>query len=409
MLLQRLVDYSYRIDPLPTLYVETPIRYIVDLNADGTVEGRTPIDTADPANRSTTRGRRRPAPQIQRAASVKSLLLADNAEYTLGLPRPESRPTRVVACHAAYRALVDRCWHDTQEPAVDAVRTFLAADPSSQLDLPKDFDRGALITFRVHGTFPIDLPSVQQFWASANDPGGNPDRPAKVMQCVVCGETRPVLDRLQGKIKGIRAGQTSGTSIISANSDAFESYGLTASLVAPTCASCGERFTKAANSLIADQAHCLRLGGAEFIFWTREDVGFDLLTYFQTPQSEDVRGLLESVRSGRQAAEIDDTKFYATVLSGSGGRAVVRDWIDTTVGDVRSNLARWFVAQRIVDPYGEAARPFGLFGLAAATVRDASKDLAPPTPRALLSSALTGNPLPFSLLYQAVRRNRAEQ
>jgi CRISPR-associated protein Csd1 len=37
------------------------------------------------------------------------------------------------------------------------------------------------------------------------------------------------------------------------------------------------------------------------------------------------------------------------------------------------------------------------------------RDLRPPVPRALLRAALTGAPLPFDLLYEAVRRNRAEQ
>ena len=40
-------------------------------------------------------------------------------------------------------------------------------------------------------------------------------------------------------------------SLISANSDAFESYGLSASLNAPTCANCGEAFTRGINSLLA--------------------------------------------------------------------------------------------------------------------------------------------------------------
>jgi CRISPR-associated protein Csd1 len=87
---------------------------------------------------------------------------------------------------------------------------------------------------------------------------------------------------------------------------------------------------------------------------------------------------------------------------------VVRDWIDTTVGRVQANLRRWFAWQRITGSFGDEPRPLGLFQLAVATVREA-KDIAPTTPRALLSSALTGSRLPWGLLYQAVRRNRADQ
>ena len=59
------------------------------------------------------------------------------------------------------------------------------------------------------------------------------------------------LKRLAVQVKRIPGGQTSGNALISANVAAFESYGLEASLIAPTCgADCGERFSKAANALI---------------------------------------------------------------------------------------------------------------------------------------------------------------
>lgn len=150
------------------------------------------------------------------------------------------------------------------------------------------------------------------------------------------------------------------------------------------------------------------LGGSAFIFWTRKDVGFDLLTLLDKPDTERVRRLFDSPRSGNQSAYIDETAFYATALSGSGARVVVRDWLDTTVGAVQANLRQWFAWQRIIGAFGDEPRPLSLFQLAIATVRE-SKDILPTTPRALLSAALSGTPLPIGLLYQAVRRNRAEQ
>lgn len=405
MLLQRLKEYADRRMQLPpTLYSEAPVRYIIELDATGRLLSPRPVDTVDPANPRTRRGQRRLVPQVTRAVGIKPLLLADNAEYTLGLARETSKPERVAACHAAYLDVIERCAMTTHEPAITAVQTFLHNAPAASLDLPDEFDRGATITFRVDGIFCVDLPSVQSFWASDNDPAA---KGAKIMQCLVCSQERPVLDRLQAKVKGVPGGQPAGTALISANADAFESYGLEASLIAPTCADCGERFTKALNHLLADEQSRIILGGSAFIYWTRDPNPFDLRTYFIDPQPEDVRKLYESVRGG-WLPDVDDTAFYATSLSGSGGRAVVRDWIDTTVGEAKQNLQTWFQRQRIVDAYGEEPRPLGLFPLAVATVREA-KDLAPTTPRVLLRAALTGAPLPSGLLYQAVRRNRAEQ
>ena len=86
---------------------------------------------------------------------------------------------------------------------------------------------------------------------------------------------------------------------------------------------------------------------------------------------------------------------------------MVRDWIDTTVGEAKRHLANWFKHQRIVDAYGAEAVPLGIRALAEATVRDPSAGLAPGTSQSLIRGALQGHPLPMSLLYRASVRNRA--
>ncbi len=407
MLLQRLVEYADRLSLPPTLYAETPIRYIIELDAKGRLLNPRPTDTANPSNPRTKRGTRRAAPEVQRSSSIRPLLLADKADYVLGYVGNDGKRERAAAAHAAFLQQVERCVEATKHPAVAAILNFLRSDPLAQLDLGSDFAPGDKLTFRVAGVLPIDVLQVQEFWATANSAESDVD--VRRMQCVVCGKERPVLQRLQAKIKGVPGGQTSGTALISANAEAFESYGLPASLVAPTCASCGERFTKSLNALLADDSARIVIGNAAFVFWTREPTDFSFRALLTDPQPEDVKALLESFRSGRPPPELASSRFYATALSGSGGRVVVRDWIDTTVDEAQRHLAHWFLRQQIVDPYEETARPLGLYALAAATVRDVRKDLPPTTPRALLRSALAGTPLSDSLLYQAVRRNRAEQ
>ena len=252
---------------------------------------------------------------------------------------------------------------------------------------------------------------MQSFWAREHAPDNDE---AIVMQCIVCGEQRPVLARLQGKVKGVPGGQPAGTSIISANAGAFESYGLEASLVAPTCADCGERFTKAVNALLASERNRIIINNAVFISWTRHEIEFDFAGSLNQPDPQQVTALREAVRNGRWQPEVDDTAFYATTLSASGARVVVRDWIDTTVREVKQSVVRWFQLQTITDENGQVASPLGLRTLAGATVpiKNGKPDfekVPTTTPRALLHAALTGTPLPMGLMYQAVRRNRAEQ
>ncbi len=407
MLLQRLVEYSRNLPHTPTLYSEAPIRYHIALDQNGRLLRM--IDTADAKNPQTKNGQRRLAPRVKRTSGVKPLLLSDTAEYTLGVLGEGAKPARVGECHRSYLEQVERCASATHEPEVEAVQRFLSSDPLAQLSLPADFNAGANVTFRVGERYVVDIPAVQTFWADENSLDSDAESPAARMQCIVCGEQRQVLTSLQTSVKGVPGGQPSGTAIISANKEAFESYGLERSLVAPTCSACGESFTRAINSLLAERSHHINLGGAALIFWTREQHAFSLRDWLDDPQPDQVRALVEAARAGKDMPKVDETAFYAAVLSGSGGRAVVRDWIDTTVAETKRRLAGWFAGQSMVGAYGDPPRPLGIYTLAASTVRDANKDLAPITPRALWRSALTRTPLPLSLLSAAVQRSRAER
>jgi CRISPR-associated protein Csd1 len=420
MLVEQLKVYAEeRMKPQPTLYSEAPVRYLIDLDSKGHLLISAPIDTADPTNRRTRRGTPRLVPQIQRAASVKPLLLVDKADYVFGVARPSDSPLtdvqrrkkeqRVAACNDAYLDLVDRCFRATGEPTVGAVLTFLRNDPLAHLNLADSVDLGALICFRVDGIFPTDLPSVQAFWATEHAPSEAPDSSSPTMQCATCGEQRPVLERLQAKIKGVPGGQTSGTALISANAPAFESYGLHSSLISPTCARCGEYFTLALNELLAKESNRLYLGGTVMVCWTRRDVGFDFFDAISEPSLEQVRALIDARFKPRSALpEVDETAFYSVNLSGSGGRTVVRDWIDTTVGNAKRQMGAWFARQGIVGEYGEAPRPLGIYALAAATAREL-KDVPPTIPRIFLRSVLLDTPLPWNLLAETIRRCHAEQ
>jgi CRISPR-associated protein Csd1 len=410
MLLQRLSEYADTLALPPAFYSPVSIRYIIDLSSR-TDRVEPPIDTADPTANATRNGMQRFAPTITRTVSIKPLLLADNASYTLGILREGDKPERVAQSHAAYLALLDACFTATQEPAVAAVIRFLSNDLRAWFASWNDaqFDPRALITFRVDGTFVIDLPAVQHFWSALNDPGSQ-EASTVVMQCMVCGQQRPVLSRMPGMIKGIMGGQTSGTAMISANANAFESYGLSASQIAPTCANCAERFTKTLNMLLKDPRHRLYIGGLTFVYWLRDPTAeIDVMNMVMAPDLIQVETLLTSIRAGRRAPDADDMAFYAASLSASGARVAVRDWIETSLGGVRQHFAEWFAAQQIVALFPQDEPKFyGLTALAGATVRDL-KDLAPTIPRTLLQAALRGRPLPDSYLQQVLNRCRSEQ
>lgn len=413
MLLQRLADYATeRLDLPPPMYQRQPIRYIIELDRTGRLLGR-PIDTADPSSRETRNGTPLLAPHVKRT-TIKPKLLADRADYVLGVVPPDAKPElieRVRQQHEEFVGLVRACAEATGLPEVRAVLTFLEGDEAASLATPSELDPRAHVTFRVGGVLPIDLSEVRAFWAARH--GGEDDSDdSERLPCLICGQVRPVLRRHPIKIKGIRCGQTSGTDLISADKRAFESYGLANSLIAPTCQSCAERYANALNDLLAGEQTHVRVGCAEYVFWSRRPTGFSLAPLLTNPNPNEVRELIRAAQTGRPGAtDLDQNAFYVLALDASGSRTVVRQWIDTTVAEAQRRLARYFQLQELVNWDGSPGEPLPIWRLAAATVRDPRRENPPAAVTdALLHLALGERHDPMEgLLYQAVRRCRAEQ
>ncbi len=410
MLLERLSNYFDRLgEAAPSMYEKVRIRWLIDVDSAGKLQGFVPTSSGQAKGKD--RGKEFFAPHLARSSGAVAKLLADTGEYVLGIAREKSQPARVAECQRLFVEEVAKCVETTAEPSVAAVLTFLRAWQADASGVPSEFDPADVLTFRVDGVLPIELASVRHYWAERVTPSGEgPEQTGKTMQCLICGQQRPAVKRLRFKIKGIPGGQTAGNALISANSSAFESYGLKASLIAPTCEECGEHFSKAVNALLEGEGTHLRIPPVVYIFWTRNEVAFNPARLLSNPDPDEIKALIESAWTGEAAAvDVQDTAFYATAFGASGSRVAVRDWIDTTVARAGSNLARYFALQRLVDWDGRPGKPLGLYALTASTVRDVARDLPAYVPQDLLHMALNGGPLSTDLMFRAVRRNRAEQ
>ena len=453
MLLERLREYAERVgdDIPPPGYDKTAIKWIVPLDEQGKLLGSL-IPTVGRGERND-KGKAYMAPhRLRTSTAIRPKLLADNAQYALGLSKSESTSVkqrkRIAECHKAFAELIRECANKTGEPSIKAVSKFLDGSKSPPL-LPNDFDPSHNVTFQVNGDLLISLPVVQKFWAeyfwaailagegSDEENGeGDPETgtkspslaaPVDKMECLVCGEAKLPVTRHPFQIKGI-PGRRAGAALISANSVAFESYGLKASLIAPTCRDCADVYVKAANLLIQGDSTSVSVGPCVYVFWTKEDCNFKVASLLSSPQAEEVKALISSVFSGKERnAAIDATPFYAVALTANRSRVVVRDWLETTVERARENLARWFALQSIIGEWGETETgPFPIQGYLRMEVNEWVEGLAecivprikqrrniqdvnPSVPKVLLHMALKDGALPLWLLFQAVNRNRAEQ
>ena len=415
MILTKLKEYAETQMTLPpAMYAEVPVRWLINLNPDGTLRGDfTPRGGNTKADK---RGEPMVTPHVTRSSGVKPKLLADTGEYVLGIGRPESKSDRIKDYHQQFKALVKKCAEITKEPSVQIISKFLESwNPETDRDkLPEGFDPSDNLTFSVLGVIPADekaeMFSIQEFWADYTAGAGDEDKKdLPIMTCLVTGELKPVVERMPVLIKRLIGGQPSGTVLVSANSDPFTSYGLKNSLTSPISRDAAEKFAKALNHLIASSNSKINIGTTTYVAWTREVSTFNAFAYLDKPDPQAVINLLDAARSGQQTYGEDSNQFYVLALTANSSRAVIRDWLEMTIPEVKSNLRAWFTAQKIVDPYGEDGRPLGVYALAASAYRDAAKEMLPAVTTALTRVALYGGKLPLDLLARLVRRNRVEQ
>ncbi|MEA5419876.1 type I-C CRISPR-associated protein Cas8c/Csd1 [Spirulina sp. CCNP1310] len=417
MLLKALADHAQRIDPTPAMYGPSPVRWIISLTLDGQLRGDLLTPLGDKKNK---RGEPKILPHISRSSGISPKLLADTGEYVLGIPKPKSKPDRIVDCHQQFKDLARHCAEVTQEPTVKAIVQFLDRwNPEGDRHLlPPDFDPSMVITFQVMTpsgpVIPAEdkaqLTSIQQFWANYT---GGTEEAENLGYCLVSGNYGPVEQRLPFTIKGVPGGQASGTALVSANSKAFESYGLANSLTSPISRDAGEAFAKALNHLLKERDSHLRISDkAVYAWWTKEATEFDIVSFLDKPSEAQVEDLIAGVKKQPNAAaleQLEQDRFYAVALTANNARTVVRSWLNITLGEVRENLGRWFRAQRVVSPTGEDPKLFGLYALAACAYRDVNKEMLPRMPTALFCTALQGKPLPDELLASVVRRIRVDK
>lgn len=415
MILTKLKEYAEnRMDLPPTMYGENKIAWYIDLTTDAEFEGFIPLKSKE-----AKRGIAMITPHIGRSSGVKPKLLADTAEYVLGVGRETSKPERVEECHKQFKALIQQCANETEETVLQTIAHFLN---SSELDkakaeLPPEFDPSDTLTFRIAGKIPANAAEnwdkIQQFWANytSGETTDSSNKSNPEMTCLITGDVTTVEQRLPFKIKGIIGGQASGTALVSANSSAFESYGLKNSLTSPISKDAAEKFAKALNSLIGNEQEQSRIyiGSTVYVFWTREETSFNPLSFLDKPDPQAVENLLKSPLTAKPASSLKANQFYGLSLTANNARAVVRDWLETTVPNVEANLKAWFERQRIVDPYGAEYRPLPTYTLAASIYRDAAKEMQPNVPTALIRNAIYGDRLPYDLLNKLIRRNRVER
>lgn len=407
------------------------ILWLIGLNPDGTVASLRP----------TGRGKERPKrfavpSEIKKSVNIAANLLWENAEYALGVPKAkadEKQAAKVPARHAAFTQRIRQLPTEVlADEGVRAVLAFLDKGDLSALQASEDWAEltggGANVSFHLAGEERLvcERPAVRAAIAAEADPGD--DLAGELPWCLVSGSrARPA--RLHPSIKGVFGGQSSGTSLVSFNEDAFKSHGWEQGDNAPVGAAATQAYASALNHMLErrpgdEMVYSHREGETTFLFWAESETSairkyFPLALGERAEADPDTDGkpmqhTLGAVRRGLAECEREDrdTAYYVLALAPNAARLSVRFWVATTVGEMAARFEDHFKALEIAGP--DADRPIPtLWRLLGELCPKADVKLLKDGLRGRLSAdillaILKGTPYPATLLARAVERCRLE-
>jgi CRISPR-associated protein Csd1 len=358
--------------------------------------------------------------RLGRTSKAVPDFLVDKSEYVLGVEPDDKRSAEDLRTRRdLFADLLRGASGSAESSAGNTVAAFLSNDTERERCVIELAERGYagndLFTFRVNGDFLHDDEALRAWWAKRAKGSETPDVAAQ-RQCLLCGNERTVVDKHDSlQISGC---VTSGVSLITFNSAAFEKYGLERNDNAPICRECMTAYVEGLRRLINARyisartgepltAQNVRLSGdTTAVYWANipDELVGTLSELMYAPQK--VRDLLNSPHRGQRSSGSAE-RFFCLVVSGAQGRAMLRSMHTGTLAELEKNLNAFFDAIKLEGDRGEP-KPLG-FLLRSLVLQGKLDRLPPRLAGEVFLGVLFGGKLPHLVLSAAVQRNRAEQ
>lgn len=397
MIVKRLYELSQKLEAdgvLPPVgYSPLAVHHSVYLDACGHFESL--VSSADP------KGQVRNIPLGGRTSQVLPYLLTDVTPYALGMADPKFWASQrkngktdkeiqegLDAKHAVFVALALEWAATATEPAAQGLAAFLQSpEEVAKARASMNSDKCTLqrVMFYVGGVPVQDLPSVREFWANKLD-----DAVVSTgihAPCMITGKVVEVQTTHPGNAM-VGGGKAH---LISANCDSFSVYGMNGCTDTPMAPEVIRGYKRALTWLAGRyKQNQYSLGDMMCLFWT--DTGSELNLDPFSPDEDQVRALLESVKKGKKAESPNPGNVYLLMISLNASRIMIHEWFEGSFDAFEANMVSWFARQEY-----HTARAQGLFGL--------TRPLFPgnnPVPfyasQGILQAAIGGQRVPFDFL-----------
>lgn len=343
-MIQELVEFGKRVTKGNNLaFVEVPFSIDLVINENGEFV------------RFITGERKGILSEVITAKKGKARFLLDKAEETLGIGDEKK--------HKLYLNKIEQY---KEVPSLKPVLLFYDSNNPKGLKLAQqNFEeldkkvKGENITFMVNTTRLLNKEDVKNAIEEHFKKKESKSSSGKV--CSICGKsTNPVLDEPHGVVK-MPKGQTAGSTLVSYNENAFESYGLKGNLNSSICTECARNYKDGLDFLLRDGYEVVVKDKKKYpkyhhrynisddtvaLFWTKKEIDdFDPSSVIDVPDEKEVQNLLKSVWKGdeQETSIIDTNMFYSCTMStASKSRIAVRDWTAISLDQYKHNLAEWF-------------------------------------------------------------------
>lgn len=441
MMLQALIAYADREKLGDPDFKKMPVRWEIALDRAGKFTGVVIPQVKDPdAKKKQPRRVVRPFTRNDDIGPGKAHFLCDTPERALGM-LPENMKASTAATRArqfAYFKDLLRRAAGACPPAKSQLEAVLTALETSdtlkaiQEALKREKAKSTEpVTFSIANKSLLDIPELKAVWQSfrrktadastVKERGKKRPKTSALKMCLATGQlTQPV--KTAGKIRGVPNTQGGSANLIAFDKAAFTSYGLKKAFNAAISPEADVKICAALDDLV-EKGMLIpqRVKPANkskqvvYVHWTREpdQDPFDIL---ETADKATVDELLRSPQTGTPQADFNANKFYLLSLSGNTARIIVRDWLESSVPEVKANVRDWFDHLTIMresdggfrSNYKIAALLYGLARKPRRHDDEPLEELSPQIHTQLLRAALRGTQLPQSILAAALRRQQIE-